>query len=239
MNRKTCAIVDDCIEDCQILQTYLDQIPILKTIAVLHTYSEALSFLMTHNVDILFMDIALSDPNGRSGFDIIKTLPVVSEVIIISSNLNNAVESYNVGSPADFILKPYSFQRLQLSLNRFISKSIIKSHNSIDYSIYLKAGRKFQRFDTREINYVEAYGLYVKLYTGAENKITVINERLGNMVPMLGSDFIRVHKSFVINLNKVSEFDINNLFVNGRPIPIGRTYRESLNQFLQLFGELN
>ncbi len=242
MLKKTCFIVEDNEEDKNLLLSYIEKTQFLSVVGTAATYSDAVSFLLTHPVDILFLDIEISDSNGLNGIDIIKTLTHQSAIIITSNHEKFAVDSYTLGKTTDYLLKPFELNRYLIAVNRALSNVVMPSPFPLlrDKIVFFKMGRKFQRFNLDEILYFEAYGIYLKVYTDVNKKPYVINESLIGVLDHLDkSVFIRVHKSFVINARKIECFDSNSIFIEGFPVPLGVSYKSKVDYLVKLFADLD
>jgi two-component system response regulator LytT len=237
MLKKTCLIVEDSEENKNLLLSFIEKTHFLNVVGTAKSYSEAMSFLLLHSVDLLFLDIEIPDSNGMNGLDILKTLAQPPATIITSSYEKFAVDSYSLGKTSDYLLKPYTFDRYLIAVNRALTTQTPGFPSLKEKTIFFKMGRRYQRFNLDEILYFEAYGIYLKVYTDISKKPMVINESLAGALNHLDKNiFIRVHKSFVINALKIDSFDANNILVNGFPIPLGASYKSKIDYLLKLFA---
>ncbi|MVM41644.1 response regulator transcription factor [Spirosoma sp. HMF3257] len=154
-------------------------------------------------------------------------------MIITSAYPDYALESYEIGKAVDYLLKPFTVERLQISLTRALQwqnqPTVIEKNE-----IFLKMGRKAQRFVFQSIDYIEAFGIYSKVY--ADNQMYLVNEGLTLLIDQLPARlFIRVHKSYVININKITSYDRHTIWLGQTKIPIGRSFRPGLEGLLSVF----
>lgn len=230
MEIKQCLIIEDAESDALYLKKLLSQFAFLKLVGVAPTIDSAVQCLETQHVDLLFLDIRL---NGQLGFMLLKLGLTLPPVIVTTAYADYAVESYEIGKVSDYLLKPFTLERLHLALTRVFTEQSKASVFEQD-GVFLKMGRKTQRFVFQSIHYVEAFGVYTKVY--ADNQMYLVTERLnallGQLPPRL---FIRVHKSFVINISKVTGYDRHTIWLNQTKIPIGRSYRSELEKLLSIF----
>lgn len=237
MLNKTCFIVEDNKEDLEILLSYIERTSFLKVMGIACNYTEAVKFLLTHDVDLLFSSIHLEAADGFNGFDILKTIPNAPKTIITSKFVESAVEAFNLGTPIDFLLKPYDFKRFLIALNRALSSSKTPSISETkDKHVFFKMGRKFQKFNITEILFLEAYGLYLKVYLDINKKPYVINETISSITEHLDKNvFVRIHKSYMVNIDKITSFDGNHIYIDSFPITIGASYKPKTDKILKQF----
>lgn len=231
----SCLIVDDDAGFVQDLAGQLKKLAFIKVTGSCKTYGETLMALKSNSIDLLFLDINLESTDGLNGFDLLRQHPHLPPVVIMSNTPDYAVESYNIGIAKDFLVKPIDIRRLVLAINRALEADVESGQLVDSKSIFLKMGRKFQRFCIDEIDYFEGYGIYAKVVT-QEGITHVINDSLTDLENMLeGKKFMRVHKSFIINLNKLTGFDHNKLYLKNASVPIGSSYKGKLEGLLRLF----
>ncbi|WP_375448412.1 LytR/AlgR family response regulator transcription factor [uncultured Fibrella sp.] len=224
-------IVDDAEADVEVLQGMLDKFPLLEAAAVATTLETAISILAIQPIDLVFLDMRLTD---QSGLALLRAKVVLPPTIITSAYPEYAVDSYEIGRVADFIVKPFTPDRLLQAVTRALPVSAPMHLTFDEEAIFLKMGRRIQRFNYPAIDYAEAFGIYTKVYVGEQ--ASVVNERLSALLKRLpGRSFVRVHKSYLVNINKIASLDRQNLWVNKTKIPIGFTYRVHLASLLALF----
>jgi len=232
----SCLIVDDDTVFVQHLSEQLEKLSFIKVVGVCKTYGEAVIALKSNTIDLVFLDINLESSDDLNGFDLLRQYFNLPPVVIVSSLPDHAIESYTIGKAKDFLVKPIDIRRLTLAINRALDTDI-ESRQLIDNkSVFLKMGRKFQRFCVDEIDYFEGYGIYAKVIT-QDATTHVVNDSLTDLENMLeGKKFMRVHKSYIINLNKLTGFDHNKLYLKNASMPIGSSYKPKLEGLFRLFG---
>lgn len=223
-------IIDDTESDALYLKKMLDKFPALDPVGIAHTLESALKIIDSQPVDLVFLDIKL---DGQLGLSLLKTGMALPPVIITSAYPDYALESYEIGKAADYLLKPYTSERLHIALDRALQgKGQLVSARA--NTIFLKMGRKVQRFDIHAIDYVEAFGIYSKVY--ANNQMYLVNERFAAIADLLSPHlFRRIHKSYLIQVNKITGYDRNHIWLDQIKVPIGRSYRPALEEVLSLF----
>lgn len=231
MQLKQYLIIDDLGDDVEQLTMMLAKFPFYKLTGVVQTVEEAIDVMSKQHIDLIFLDIRL---NGQSGLTLLKANVPLPPVIIISAYSEYAVDSYAIGKATDYLLKPISEERLHIALTRAIQMQN-GTNNIVDFdAAFLKMGRRIQRFDYKAIDYIEAFGIYSKVYNG--DQMDLVNERLSALTRLLpGRLFIRIHKSYLINITKITSYDRQNVWLGKTKIPIGISYRDRLDGFLMLF----
>ncbi len=230
----SCLIVDDDDVFVKTLTEQIEKLPFIKVAASCKTYGETLAALKSQSIDVILLDVNLESADGLNGFDLLRQYPTLPPVVVISNTPEHAVESYNIGKAKDFMVKPIDTRRLLLAFNRALDTDLGNGSMFDKNSVFLKMGRKFQRFDLDEIDYIEGYGIYAKVM--CNNFSHVVNDSLVNLETILDAKkFMRVHKSYIINLNKLIGFEHNKLFLKNGAVPIGSSYKARLEGLLRLF----
>lgn len=233
MHTKRYLIIDDNPTDAEYLQGLLTLFTVYESVAVAATLEEALGILNTQHIDLIFLDVRLS---GQSGLNLLRANVPLPPVIIVSAYAEYAIDSYEIGQATDYLLKPFSTERLQQALARALRLPTTHSPALPDTTgIFLKMGRRMQRFPYDSIEYVQAYGIYSKVHD--HQQAHVVNERLIVMTEMLPSQyFMRVHKSYIINMNKITSYERYCFWLGKVKIPIGVSYLPRLKSLLGLFN---
>lgn len=222
-------IVDDDDASVALLTEYLSQLPFFAKPAVCQTVPEALSILSHQAFDLILLDIHLP---GLSGMDFLKALPTRQPVVVTTSSPEYAVETYDL-NVADFLLKPFTLPRFLRAVGRATHLHLAQNTLTDLNAIFLKIGRKVQRFNFEEIEFIEAYGIYSKVCSNGQ--VVVVNESISTLEGQLpGTSFLRIHKSYLINLSKVASYDVKQVRIGSAKIPIGETYKEQFQAFLNL-----
>jgi two-component system response regulator LytT len=210
------------------------KMPYLSRSLVVRTFSELLKELSEFSPTCIIIDtdtISLAKVN-----DIFGISPRQVSIVVLSSSTLEAVECYDQGLVTDFILKPLNFPRLRVALNRALKSYIsFSGMTGVDY-VFLKVGRSFLKFQLDEIIYIEAFGIYVKLYTSKGK--TIVNDSISRVEKRLEHhDFIRVHKSYIINTKKIISFNSSAFELTLGKIPIGPNYKFKLDALLAMLSK--
>jgi len=234
LNTINCIIVEDDLDFVAYFKSQLSKFPFLSLIDHCKSYGEALLTLSEKKVDLVFLDIYLNSEDGLNGFDLLRLHSNLPPVIVITNAPDLAVESYHIGIAKDFLVKPFDDQRLLLAINRSImNKGIINTIMDAN-SLFLKKGRMLQKFDINQILYFEGYGIYSKLvdHSGAH----ILNDSLTKIESILDSfKFMRIHKSYIVNLEKITGFNSSKIFIGNNEIPIGISYKAKLENLFRLY----
>lgn len=217
-----CLIIEDQLPAQRILKGYIEEIPNLALMGAYISPLKALDSLETQNVDILFLDVHLPK---ISGIDFLKSIRQPPAVILTTAFPEYALEGFDL-DVIDYLLKPFSFERFLKSISKI--QRIAKNSNPIFHQkfLFLRAQGVIQKVKIEDISYVEAKGSFVLVHT-AENRF-IANTSLQELLTRLGSNFIRCHKSFIVNIAAISKIVGNTIKIENASILIGRTYRESL-----------
>lgn len=225
----TCVLVDDEPPSHQVLRSHIERIPNLKLVAGFYNAKDAGRYLKANDTDILLLDIQMPEVTG---IDFLRSLEVKPITIFTTAFRDYAFEGFELGV-IDYLLKPVQFERFEMAIQRavdFIHMS--RPENAIDFEILIKSGTKKVLVDYRKIIYAQGLKDYTILHT-AEKKY-VVKGSVKAFEEYLPSDyFIRVHKSFIVARNQVKLVHKNKIELMNVSIPIGRSYKEALDNFLQ------
>jgi DNA-binding LytR/AlgR family response regulator len=217
------------LEDSKIARIALERLcmnhNMLDHIASFENAKDALVFLEETEIDLIWLDVEMDNMNG---FEFLNELAVLPAVIMTTASTEYAYEAfqYNI---VDYIHKPVTKPRLNLAIEKaqerirnaepIISNDSSRTTQGAD-NIYVKIDRKFVRVKKSAILYIENLGDYVKIFT-EENSFVVLTT-LKSIEKKFGNSFFRVHRSYIVNLNKILDVDDNNLVIKDKVIPISR-----------------
>jgi DNA-binding LytR/AlgR family response regulator len=236
-----CIAVDDEPLALDIMEDYISKVPFLQLMKTFTNAMECLDYLKNNTVDLLFLDIQMEE---LSGIQLLKVLKQKPEVIFTTAYDNFAIEGYEL-DVADYLLKPISFERfvraadkiydkLSTSYGRLASRPHEEEslHEAKGDYFFVKTEFRLQKVNFDDILYIEGMGDYLRIHCKQEKIMTLQNFK--NMEEMLPeNDFIRVHRSFIIALNKIESIERNRIKIMNELIPIGENYKTAF------FGVLN
>jgi DNA-binding LytR/AlgR family response regulator len=227
-------IVDDEPLAQEILKQYLGKIGTFEIAGVCKNALEAFALLNRQKIDILLLDIDIPEING---IDFIKSLKNPPLVIFTTAYSNYAVESYELNA-VDYLLKPISFDRFlrainkaQLLLQPSAKPSVPAENNTgMEKILFVRSDGKWVKVDLTKIWFVEGVKDYIKVWTDTGR--VVIHSTMKNFEEQLSpfTNFIRVHKSYIVNLEYIQEIESNSIKIKDQIIAIGTTYREEVHK---------
>ncbi|MBD5185831.1 MAG: response regulator transcription factor [Bacteroidales bacterium] len=221
----TCAIVDDEAMARYGIRSYICKTPGLKCVAELRDASELENYL-DHNPtpDIIFLDIQMPE---ISGLDFIASRTVESAIIVVSAYEEYAIRGFEL-NVCDYLLKPVSYPRFTQAIEKAEQYLAYRKGPNRDKAIYVRAEKVYRRIRTETILYLESIENYVRIHTVTERIMTriTLKELIATLPPNM---FIRLHKSYVVNLTMVSEIRRSSVVMEGgEELPMSRRYREDV-----------
>ena len=227
-----CLIVDDEPLAVQLLKKYVDDLDNLVLSATCTSAIEASSFLMLNPVDLVFLDIQMP---RLSGIEFLKALKTPPSVIITTAHREYALQGYDLDI-VDYLLKPISFERFIASVDRFWRRwpknnSSAISNLPVQGDIYLsvKSGTKIYQLNEANIVYIESIKDFIQIHFKDEKKL-MIKYRISQIESELSSNFIRVHKSYVVNKKGVTALAGSILEMGKISVPVGESYRMAVER---------
>ena len=244
-----CLAIDDEPLALQQIVAYIGKVPFLELAAQCQSALEARQFLEQDTVDAIFCDINMPDLNGM---DFIKSLTVPPLVVFTTAYSEYAVEGFRVNA-VDYLLKPFGLQDFQRAANRLKERltpsplspqtsaitpqtsSLIPQTSSLkDDTIFLKTEYRIVKVNISDIRYVEAMSEYLKVYLQGEAKPIVTLLSLKKMEERLPDNFMRIHRSYIVNLNMIQEVNKNRIIMDADTyLPIGDLYKDTFQQYLE------
>jgi DNA-binding LytR/AlgR family response regulator len=225
-----CIAIDDEPLALQLINEYCGKISFLQLDKVFTNTNEAKSWLSQNKVDLLFLDIQMPDVNGLQFYKSLVEKPLV---IFTTAYKDFAVEGFNVDA-IDYLLKPFEYDRFLKAVYK--SKEYLEFLSSQELqlnSIFVKVNYEIMKINLKDIELIEALDDYIKLYIKPNPVLTLMTlKSIQERLPL--RDFARVHRSFIVPLNKIEKFSKTKLMVAGKEIPIGSSYSNVYDQLLEL-----
>ncbi|WP_111684174.1 LytR/AlgR family response regulator transcription factor [Winogradskyella tangerina] len=223
----SCLIIDDEPSSQHVLQHFIAKTPVLDLKLICSNTEEAFKYLQLNGkIDLLFLDINMPK---QSGLDFYKSLQNPPQVIFTTAYPQYAVDGFEVNA-VDYLLKPIAYERFLTAINKVLNKNE-NSLNDTDF-IVLKENKALHKVRFEDIQYVEAYGDYVKVHT--QQKTITTHSTFSKFIESLPNYFLRTHKSFSINLNRLNHLSGNQISIDDHKIPIGQTYKQTVLKALNL-----
>ena len=227
-----CLAIDDEPLALQQLVTYINKVPFLELAAQCQSALEARTFLEHDTVDAIFCDINMPDLNGM---DFVKSLTVPPLVVFTTAYSEYAVEGFRVNA-VDYLLKPFGLQEFQRAANRLKERmSPNMGDDSLGGSdvVFLKTDYRVLKVSIPDIRYIEGMSEYLKVWIEGEAKPIVTLLSMKKMGERLPDYFMRIHRSYIINLNKIQEVNKNRVIMDAQTyLPIGDMYKETFQAYL-------
>lgn len=229
---KVLAIDDEPLALRQLV-SYIGKVPFMELAAQCQSALEARAFLANNSVDAIFCDINMPDLNGM---DFVKSLTVSPLVVFTTAYSEYAVEGFRVNA-VDYLLKPFGLQEFQRAANRIkerveASRATPASTEEEDV-IFLKTDHRIVKVSIPDIRYVEAMSEYLKVWLEGQSKPVVTLLTMKKMEERLPDNFMRVHRSYIVNLTKIQEVDKNRIIMDADTrLPVGDLYKENFQAYL-------
>ena len=226
--RYTCLIVDDEQLARQLLEEFVSKVPMLELKGMCKNPLEAMEILKEENIDILFLDIQMPE---LTGVEFVKTLVHKPAIIFTTAYSEYALEGYQLDI-LDYLVKPFPFDRFIKAVNKATEFIDLKRNSSnaktgdSDY-LLLHADHKIYKVNLDDIEYIEGLKEYVSYYT-KEKRIIVLQSLKSIEESLPPKRFIRVHRSYIVPIEKIKTLDGNQVQIGGKLIPIGRSYKDDV-----------
>jgi len=235
-DKTRCLIIDDEPLAIKLIRTHLGKLESFEIAGECKSALKAVEFLQREKIDLMFLDVNMPE---ISGLDFLKSIPDPPYVIITTAYREYAIEGYDL-DVVDFLLKPISFERFLKAINRYCSRSRKVEVKSADIHtssqemkfIYIQDGKNIFKILYDDVLYFEGYGEYVKVITAGRNYI--VRDSLNEFEHKYSTEyFIRIHKSYIINTQKITGFNAIQVILKNTQLPIGRMYREKVMGILK------
>jgi len=230
-----CIIVDDEPLVRELLEDYMSEIPFLELVKSCKSALEALQILQEKQIDIIFLDIQMPRLNGLQFLQSLDQAPLV---IMVTAYKEYAVESFNL-QVADYIVKPFSFDRFLKACNRaselFRMKSAAMPSDIIkNYDFFVNVEYTHVKIVANDIEYIEGLKDYIKIYLSSTAKPVLTRMSLKNIEEKLpAGTFIRTHKSFLVVISKITTIKRDFVCIGTTEIPVSETFRENISKVLK------
>jgi two-component system, LytTR family, response regulator len=225
--RISCIIIEDEPLALSKLKGFIEKVPELKLVQTFDNALEAMGWLKENNADLIFLDIRMEQ---LTGIEFLEATGITSRIIIITAYDQYAVKGFEL-NVSDYVLKPYSFQRFLQAVSRvmdyYSQKRNVKqsTDNSGDF-IFVKTEYRLERVDLNSILYIEGMKDYLRIVCSDKKIMTLQSfSKLEESLP--AKNFCRVHKSFVVALDKIKSIERGVIVIADQRIPLSNTYKDS------------
>lgn len=234
-----CLIIDDEPLALQQLEGYIKKIPYIELAASCQSVSEALDIIKNDSIDAVFTDINMPDMNG---LDFVRAIHDTGEnplIVFTTAYSEYAVESFTVDA-VDYLLKPFGqedVERVAAKLFKIYEQSNVAAVSSVDEddTLFLKTEHKIVRIDIKDIRYIEGMSEYLKIHLEGHPKPLIVLLSMKKLEERLPTPiFMRIHRSYIINLKKIQEVNKNRVILDADTyLPIGDLYRQTFMNYLE------
>jgi len=230
-----CIIIEDEPLAAEKLEGFIKKVPFLTLSGSFRNSLEGLHYLKEHSVDLLFLDIQM---DGLTGIELLEGLPIKPSVILTTAYQEYALKGYEL-HVNDYLLKPYSFARFMNAINK-VHDDLSERLNppSESKSIFVKTEYRIEKITIDSILYIEGMSDYLQIHLVADKKIMCLQKFSAFEEAVPNDQLIRVHKSFMIAIEKIDAIERLRIKIGERLIPIGNTYKEHFFELIQRKGLL-
>lgn len=222
-----CIIVEDEPLAEERLVGYVRRLPLLELAGTFTNAPEALAFLKTNEIDLVFLDIKLG---GWSGLEMLETRTVKSKVILTTAYQEHAARAYEL-DVADYLVKPFTFERFVQAVDR-VTAQLNSAHAGARDFIFVKTELRLERVLLSDVLVIEGQRDYRRIHTASKRIMTL--QTFGEFERQIAADVIcRVHKSYMVALDKIDTIEQGRITIRDLTIPISETYRD---RFFALIG---
>lgn len=231
----TCFIIDDEPLALQLLESYVAKTPFLQITGKFSSATAAMPQIMEKKPELLFLDIQMAE---LSGMELAKMVPENTRIIFTTAFQQYAIDSYKVNA-LDYLLKPFSYSDFMAAANKAVQWFELKNQKAnpaepANDCIYVKADSQLVQIKLQSITYIEGLKDYLKIYTDENDRPVITHLTMKSMEELLpANQFLRVHKSFIVQTNKIKIIERSRIVFGKTYIPISDTYKE---QFLQIIN---
>jgi two-component system, LytTR family, response regulator len=227
MDKYTCIIIEDEPLALEKTKDFVNKVPFLQLSATFDNALNGLAYLNNNKVDILFLDINMDE---LSGIELLESSKISSQVIITTAYQEYALRGYEL-QIADYLLKPFTFSRFLQAVNKAQDNLLHRVSETHQEFIFVKTENRLEKVMLNEIVYIEGMRDYLRIHTTNKKIMTLQNfSELERLIP--ASLVCRVHKSYMVALNKIDSIERSRIKIANQLIPISDTYKEAFFQLI-------
>ncbi len=224
-------IIDDDVVGRELLKICVERTPNMKLVGSFTNVSDAISFLKKNkSIDLILLDIELPKING---LEFLNTVDLTPKVIVVSGKKDYAFDAFD-RNVVDYLIKPVNYERFLKAVNKIKLISANPSENDQNRGfIFVRVKNRLQKVAFDEIEFAEANADYVSIST--KDKKFMVHSSMKNIESKLPAQlFVRVHRSFIVNLDKITTLEENTIYIGSLAFPVGRLYKEHVLERLNL-----
>jgi two-component system, LytTR family, response regulator len=219
----SCIIIEDEPLASEKLKDFIGRVPFLELVSSFENALDALHFLKENSVGVVFLDIQMEK---FTGIQLLETLQIKPYIIITSAFAEFALKGYEL-QVFDYLLKPFSFDRFLLAVNKVYDDTHLKNHVVNRGShIFIKTEYRVENINAKEILYIEGMQSYLRIVL-PDKKIMTKQSFRSLLMLLPENEFVQVHKSWMVNISKIKSIERNRIAIADKLIPIGDTYKNT------------
>ena len=231
-----CIVIDDEELPRVMLRQLIENIPDLQLEGTFNNPLQAIRFLnQNEDVQLIFLDVNMP---GFSGFDFIQTLKTLPAVILVTADKDHAITAFEYENVVDYLLKPVQKERFQIAVQKALKLALKEkklrevykkesAENTENEQLYIQSKKRLIKIHIDDIKIIEAKGNFILIKTTSGNHITYSSlKKISNKLP--SENFVRVHRSYLINYKKIIDIEDNSLLIDKEVVPISRRYKPLL-----------
>ena len=225
----TCIIVEDIQLAADFLKNFCEKAGNIEVMGHFLNVPDALAFLKENPVDLIFLDVEMP---GSTGFELIDRLTYSPKIILTTSNTEYAFNAfqYNV---SDFLKKPFTYKRFQEAMQKIQQPEPTATVNTDQDYLFIRVDGKLLKMQNDDILYIEGMRDYVKFITTTKSYIT--HSTLKNLEEKMNkSAFMKVHRSYIVNITKIDDIQGNTIYIQGKQVPIGKGHKDEVIKRLNI-----
>ncbi len=222
-----CLIIDDDPTITDLIQYFCSKVDRIEFCLTCNNAIDGLKLISSQEFDLLFLDYNMPDLNGKAILDLKKDN---SKVIMITSHADFAVESYNYDKLIDYLLKPIKFERFLKAIEKFEPAETSAVESNDNEQFFVKDGNKWVNVKLNDVLYIKSDSNYVTWHTASRQVISLMN--LKDLESELPNRFIRVHRSYIINTEKIESISKDSVVINNVSISIGNSYKHLVEKII-------
>lgn len=224
MTNLTAIAIDDEPRALEVVEIHAARVPFLNLKATFTDAFEAIPYLQQNKIDLLFLDIKMPDISGIEFINILQKVPMV---VFTTAYSEYAVKGFELDA-IDYLLKPFSLARFTKACNKALEISKLTKESMPDY-IFLKTGYEEEKVFFEDILYIEAEGNYMSFIL--KNKKLLSRQSISETLNLLpASQFVRIHRSYVVAINKIQKITRQAVWIAGKEISVGASYEDKLQE---------
>jgi len=230
-----CLAIDDEPLALKQIGNYIKKTPFLELVALRNGGFDALEFISSNQVDLIFVDINMPDLNGM---DFVKSLKEKPYIIFTTAYTEYAVEGFKVDA-IDYLLKPVGYNDFLKAVNKVKTLVDLKTHQTVKVNtspdhLFVKSEYKLMRIELSEIKYIESMHEYVRIHLVKDKPVMTLVSMKSIEEQLPSEKFMRVHRSFIVNLERIKVIERNRIvFDNSVYIPVGDQYKDVFQKFIE------